>query len=710
MLKYCALFLLFILGLSSCHKNIVLSPVQMYQSGARDLDARKITIKNDGSQLQVFLKDYPIKTPILTLPLDRPFLSIEQATTEVEFNRGSFKFDEKSTSNCQEQSLESIAQLRDTIVIRGNLCGKTPYSLYLKPKSKNQLDIEITLGGEGYNRIHFYQVSQKEETFWGMGTQYSEIKLNGNKYPIWTEEQGIGRGDQPLSAVTNLLGAAGDKFSTYAPIPFYLSSENKAFALAGSHRSEFDFSNKDLVQLTYWSHHMEASLWQATNPLQLIEAHTKQSGRIKTLPDWVYGNILGLQGGKEKVVEKLNKVLAAKVPVDAIWIQDWVGSRSTDFGQQLQWNWQLDKVHYPEFNQLKYFCESKNIKMMAYINPFLAEGAALEKEAKDNAYFVKNQKGDDYLIEISGFKAHLLDLTNPRAYQWMKELIKKELIGNGFSGWMADFGEWLPWDAKLHKGNASEVHNLYPVIWAKLNREAIREMRREHDIVFFSRAGFSNIAKYSNFMWLGDQMTNWGDNDGLGSVVPALLSSGISGLTVNHADIGGFTSIKQFPIVIKRNEELLKRWIELSAFTPIFRNHESIRPDLNLQVYDKEIIGFYNQFAQIHQQLKPYLRQVIQSASSKGIPVIRHLYLHYPGDEEVYTIDDQYLLGREILVAPVLDKNINEREVYFPEGQWTHLFTQKIYNGPLRTTIKTPVGSPAVFINGKNPWRLNFKK
>ncbi len=710
MKAYLYLFTLLFVGLTACNKKIVLSPVALYASGARNLDARKIILQNDGEYLKVYLKENPIRTPMLTLPLNRPFLTIAQDKPEVNYNRASFDFKSNIQQQCLEQSIESIGQLRDSIIIRGKLCGETTYNLYLKPVGKERLDIEIKLDGSGYNRLFFFQKNEKEETFWGMGTQYSNPKLNGHRYPIWTEEQGIGRGDQPLSTVANWLDVSGNQFTTYAPIPFYISSENTAFSLEGTHRSIFDFTDPEYVQLEYWSHQFKASIWKSTNPRKLLEARTQKTGRLRPLPEWTYGNILGLQGGKELVIEKLNKVLEADIPVDAIWIQDWVGSRKTDFGQQLQWNWQLDEKHYPNFQQLRNFCESKNIKIMGYINPFLAEGAALEKEAKDNNYFVKNKKGADYLIEISGFKAHLIDLTNPRAYTWLKEIIKKELIGNGFSGWMADFGEWLPWDATLYNGDAKALHNQYPVLWTKLNREAIQEMRRENDIAFFSRAAFTNSAQYGSFFWLGDQMTNWGRHDGIGSVVPALLSSGMSGITLNHADIGGFTSIKQFPITIKRDKELMQRWIELSAFTPFFRNHESVRPDINLQVYDKEIIDFYGRFAKVHQTLKPYLRQVFQEAYDKGLPAVRHLYLHNSGDDAVYNIDQQFLLGRDILVAPVVEKNAKALEVYFPEGEWRHLFTNEIFKGPLRATLEAPIGTPAAFVRTSNPWRFDFAK
>ena len=152
-------------------------------------------------------------------------------------------------------------------------------------------------------------------------------------------------------------------------------------------------------------------------------------------------------------------------------------------------------------------------------------------------------------------------------------------------------------------------------------------------------------------------MVNWGQHDGLPSIVPALLSSGISGMSINHSDIGGFASSDRWYFKIKRSPELLKRWIEVCAFSPIYRTHECILPLKNIQVYSNpEMRAFYAKFGNIHYAMKPYLKHYAQEAHEKGLPMVRHLYLHYPSDPEVLNLQSQYLLGEDILVIPVLEK------------------------------------------------------
>jgi len=149
----------------------------------------------------------------------------------------------------------------------------------------------------------------------------------------------------------------------------------------------------------------------------------------------------------------------------------------------------------------------------------------------------------------------------------------------------------------------------------------------------------------------------------------------------------------------------MKRWIELCAFTPVFRSHEGILPDENLQVYDAEMHEFYARFARIHQRLRPYLEAQVETATVKGYPVVRHLYLHYPDDKNTYDLQQQYLLGEDVLVAPVVKKGARNVEVYIPPGEWRHLFTDETFSGGLTYKMDAPIGTPAVFVEMNSKWK-----
>ena len=543
------------------------------------------------------------------------------------------------------------------------------------------------------------------EHYFGLGEQFSCLDFKNTKPYVFTEEQGIGRGDKRVSRFTRMFGVSGNEFSSYAPLNFFFTENNNAFIFTGSPYISYDFTKGNSFSIESWSNHLNIYNITSANPKQLLSKAATLTGKMPLLPDWAFGTWLGLQGGATKVEEIINKALKHNNPVTAVWIQDWVGRRKTRFGSQLWWTWEADTVAYPDFVN---FCKrmgKQNIRVLGYINSFMANEGRLFEEARTNGYLVKNKKHEDYVIKTAGFPAYLIDLTNPAAFQWMKQVIKHNLIDVGLSGWMADYAEWLPLDAVLFSGeDAFDYHNQYAVDWARLNREAIQEAGRDGDIVFFTRSGALGSAAYSTLFWAGDQMVDWGEHDGLPSAVCALITSGLSGISLNHSDIGGYTTLDNLFIKVKRDEELLKRWIEFAAFTPVFRTHEGLKPESNMQVYSSDsMMNFFSRFGQLHWALKDYFKELNIEATENAIPVVRALLLEFPDDTLTYTIKDQFMLGEDLLVAPVIEKGAKSRQVYFPAGEWINVWTKELVSGSSTQRINSEVGFPPAYIrkNGK---------
>ncbi len=542
--------------------------------------------------------------------------------------------------------------------------------------------------------------------YFGFGEQFSHLDFKNKKPYIFTEEQGIGRGDKPLSKFTRLFGVCGDEFSSYAPMNFFFTDRNEAFIFTGSPYIRYDFTKPNSFSVESWSKELKIKYINAANPKEILYKTTELTGRMPMLPDWAFGTWLGLQGGEKKVEEIINQALLQNNPVSAVWIQDWVGRRKTRFGSQLWWTWTADTIAYPNFPEFCKRMRKQNIRVLGYINSFIASEGKLFEEAKSKGYLVRNKKGEDYEIKTAGFPAFLIDLTNPNAFQWLKNVIHHNLIDQGLSGWMADYGEWLPLDAKLYSGiNALDYHNQYAVDWAKLNREAIHEAGRDSDIVFFTRSGALGSAKYSTLFWSGDQLVDWGENDGLPSAICALITSGLSGITLNHSDIGGYTTVDNIFLKVKRDEELLKRWIEFATFTPVFRTHEGLIPESNIQIYSNDsIMKFFSRFGKIHFALKDYFKELNKEATEKGIPIVRALLLEFPDDTITYPIKDEFLLGEDLLVAPVVIKGAKSREVYFPAGEWVNVWTNETIQGKRTKSINSEIGFPSVFIKKNGRW------
>jgi len=690
-----------------------------FELGPKGLSSGGLTLLKTDNSLVVKNSEGGDK-PFIEFPLRSAFISAGVGEPEVQYKMASFKFKDRLAKKCDSQKILGAEKTEKGFLLKGKLFGTnclTDFNLKLEIISKNEMEFRLTLSDEKINRVYLKYNSSPEERFLGFGEQFSHSDMKGRKPFLFTEEQGIGRGDQPITFGANLMaGAGGNEYTTYIPIPHYITTDNRSLFLENSTYMKFDLKKNNEVTLEVWDSNITGSIFLGNSPLELIEMFSKKTGRFDALPDWAYGTWLGLQGGKDKVKKIVQDAKKSGNPVTALWIQDWCGRRITKFGSQLKWRWHEDTSLYPDFKNFVAELNKENVKVLGYINSFLAdkdpskpdddfENPMLE-EAKKKGYLVKDKNGNDYRIETAGFPAYLIDLTNPEAVKWTKEIIKKNMIEKGLSGWMADFGEWLPFDAKLHSGiSAEKYHNIYPVDWARVNREAIREAGKEGQIVFFTRAGYSYSARYSTLFWEGDQMVSFGKHDGLPSTIIGLTSGGISGIALNHSDIGGYTTINNPLKNYHRSKELFFRWSELNAFTPIFRTHEGNRPEKNHQPYtDSETIEKFSRYGKIHYALRDYFAYLANEAKEKGYPVIRHTYLHYPDEKETLKHVYQFMVGEDMLVVPVIKPGANQVKGYFPKGNWTDVWTGKKIEGGKVIQVEGPLGKPPVFVKEGGAW------
>ncbi|CAN5855720.1 alpha-glucosidase [soil metagenome] len=642
------------------------------------------------------------------------FVSAAQGRENVTQSRAHFEIEDDVRERLTDQTLESVETKDDRLVLSGRLTDDgdagTGYTLTFSPASNGRLRFVAEVE-EPYDRVYLTYATSPEERIFGFGTQYTYFDLKGRKVPIFIEEQGIGRGAQPITLAANLqAGAGGAWYSSYATVPHYVTSESRSLFLENYEYSAFDLREPDKVQIEVFSSRMEGQILSADSPAGLIEQYTEYSGRMRPLPAWLTsGAVVGLQGGTEKVRQVYGRLQDLGTPVSALWLQDWVGQRQTSFGSQLWWNWELDRDRYPGWEELVSDLEEDGVRIMTYISPLLADPSEKEsfrrnlfEEAERKGYLVKDRDGKPYMGRITDFSAAHVDLSNPEARAWLKDVVQENVVGAGASGWMADFGEGLPYDAVLHSGaDPKGYHNRYAEEWAEVNREAIRELGREDELVFFSRSGFTKSPSYSTLFWLGDQMVTWSRQDGIKTAVTGMLTSGLSGYSLTHSDVGGYTAIDSFPLRYHRSKELLMRWTELAAFTPVLRTHEGNRPKLNHQIYsDDETLRHFSRFAKVYAAWEPYRKKLVREAAETGLPVVRHPFIHYPDDPEVYDLQYQFMVGSELMVAPALDRGADSVEVYLPAGEWVHLWTGEAYGSQeegIYETVDAPIGEPAVF-------------
>ncbi len=667
-----------------------------------------------GEVFEVFKTGKP-EEPILRFDPNE-FIGAAHSGRSIKYNAGSFSFAQNIVNHYKIQSWH-LSLENKKFEIDGKLRGtrkKVDFTFQMNSASENELtfDIRVNDSNSDVNTLAFSFKSPQDERIYGFGEQYSHLDMQGRTVPVWVEEQGIGRGKLPDSILVNLISrySSGDWYTTYAPVPYFITNRSRALVLDDNEFSVFDFKSDKEAEVQVWSSEISGHIFTGETPKEVLQTYTSFSGRMPPLPGWVNdGGIVHIQGGSEKVRKTAERLQEAGVPVSALWIEDWAGTREKS-GPRLSWNWQVDRELYPDWENLVSDLKEQGIRVLIYFNPGLIDASGREgaennlyRVARERGYFVKNQEGEVYQLDFHGLteNAGMLDLTNPEAREWFKGLMKEQME-LGVSGWMADYGEYLPTDVRLDSGtDPLSYHNRYPVEWAELSREAIREAGKSGEAMFFSRSGFTRSPSKSTLFWAGDQLISWDEHDGIKTVVPALLSSGLSGFSLNHPDIGGYHSFSYPLFTYHRSKELMYRWTELATFTAAFRAHSGSELKKNLQVYsDNDVMDHFGRFAKVYRALAPYKENLMREARNKGLPIVRHLMLHYPNDPEVYDLKQEFMYGSEFLVRPVLSKGAREVSVYLPEGWWTHLWTGEDYGNSEEGTwieIDAPIGEPPVF-------------
>ena len=638
---------------------------------------------------------------------DRPALFLGYGRERIRMYRGNFDIDDRLQERLPLRFAGAEADGAATVLrfIHPSLAGE--YRLRVS-EHKGLWHLEGSCGDEKPNRLWLRLCAEEKEHVMGGGEQFSALDLRGRLYPIWTREQGVGR--NKLTEITRLAdasdGGGGDYHTTFFPQPTFLSSRLYFAHLENYEYSELDFREPDYHEIALWTTRMHLVLGAAESYPALLEKLSGLLGRQPMLPDWAMSGLwLGVQGGTERATSLARRCRDGGVHLSAVWIQDWEGKRITSFGKRLQWDWRWNKELYPELD--KVIAGDREGVWMGYINPYLVEGGVLFREAQEKGYFVRRADGSDYLFDFGEYDCGVVDLTLPAAFDWYKNVIVTNLIGLGFKGWMADFGEYLPADAVCHGGSGLSLHNAWPALWARCNREAVEQAGCLGDCVFFMRAGAAGSQRYATLIWAGDQCVDWSEDDGLPSVITAALSLGLSGFGLHSCDIGGYTTLFH----LHRDEELLLRWLEFACFTPVMRTHEGNRPDSNVQLYDNDrLIAAAARLTGVHDALLPYMKHCVKQNAESGLPVMRPLFFEAPEEPRAYSHRlYSYLLGDDMLVAPVVEPGAQERTLWLPEGDWVHLWSGEHYAGG-EVRVAAPMGKPPVFYKAAPPWKALFEQ
>ncbi|PKL06673.1 MAG: alpha-glucosidase [Spirochaetae bacterium HGW-Spirochaetae-9] len=653
-----------------------------------------------------------------------PLLYAGRGESKISMHHGNFDIRDEIRELCalRDFTLET-SEKGEIFAATFSDAGRYATRISVRPSEKGRLALDFK-GSDGADRFRICLPAWKDERIYGCGEQFSYLDLRGRRFPLWTSEQGVGRNKSTRITLEADLAdnAGGDYWWTFFPQPSFVSSMGYWCHVDTSAYAAFDFSRSDRHELYFWEipqrivfgtgkadveSEPQAGEEACRDLKAVVEDQSDYFGRQPPMPDWSYdGVILGIQGGTEVCQAKLEKAVAAGLPVAGIWAQDWEGINMTSFGQRLRWDWVWNKERYPALDEAILKWRAQGVRFLAYANCYVGKGWSLCEEAASKGFLVKNSSGEDYYVDFGEFYAGIPDLTNPEAFDWFAEALKKNMIDLGMGGWMADFGEYLPVDAVLWDGTPALIaHNLWPALWAKCNHEAVRKAGAESEVFYFMRAGFTGNQRWCPMMWGGDQNVDWSQDDGLPSAVRGALSLAMSGHGVHHSDIGGYTTL----FGMKRTKELLMRWTEQAAFSPLMRTHEGNRPKDNWQFdSDEETLAHLARMGRVHVALKPYLRSIAAENAERGIPMMRPMFLEFSDDKTLCDIDSQYMLGPDILVAPVMVEGADSRPVRLPPGGWVDFWSGdsvKAGGAAGNLVVDAPLGAPPVFVREDSVWR-----
>jgi len=625
---------------------------------------------------------------------DRPVFSFATGNSRVEMYRGNFAISDAPTARQAPAWCRFVSE--NCWHFAADSDGAALIEITLETVD-GTLRLGVKALVEGVDRLFVHFAAVPGEAIWGGGEQMSYLRLDGRRFPIWTSEPGVGR--DKSTALTQAMdaqgNAGGDYWTTNYPQPTFLTQSAFAVHLESTAYSVLDFSNPQAHVVEIWDGKAQFALYKADDLPALVSALSTYFGRPAPLPDWALeGAIVGLKDGTNSFT-RLDAIRAAGAAVGGLWCEDWCGIRETSFGRRLFWDWQWSRERYPDLPARIAALRADGIRFLGYANPYLAVDGALYGEALAAGHLARTRDGSaPYHVDFGEFDAGLVDFTRPESADWFAErVIGREMLGIGMAGWMADFGEYLPTDVALADGtDAMLAHNHWPVLWAEVNAKAIAARGQADEAIFFMRAGFSGVQRHCPLLWAGDQSVDFTRHDGIGTVITAALSAGLVGNAASHSDVGGYTSV----LDNVRSEELLLRWIELAAFSPVMRSHEGNRPALNLQIDSTPtLLAHFARFSRLHADLAPYVRSLRDEAARTGLPYQRPLFLLDP-DPSLFSVQDQFAYGADMIVAPIIQQDAIERPVILPQGRWRHLFTGDVLDAGTHH-VAAPIGHPPVF-------------
>ncbi len=486
------------------------------------------------------------------------------------------------------------------------------------------------------------------EKVYGLGERFTPFIKNGQTVDIFNEDG----------------GTASEQ--AYKNLPFYISSEGYGVFVNHTGRVSFEVGSETVsqVQFSVAGEHVEYLYIYGPSPKEILEKYTALTGRPKMPPAWSFGLWLSTsfvtKYDEQTVGGFIRQMAERDIPLsvfhfDCFWMREY------------QWcDFEWDPRVFPEPAAMLQRLKADGLRISLWINPYIGQASPLFAEGCDNGYFIKRADGSVWQWDLWQAGNAIVDFTNPAAREWFKGKLRP-LLQMGVDCFKTDFGERIPLDGVYFDGSDPEqMHNLY----TQLYNECVYELLTEHsaeDAIVFARSATVGGQKMP-VHWGGDNSSNY---PSMAESLRGGLSLSLGGFGFWSHDIGGFEG--------KPDAGVFKRWVAFGAFSSHSRLHgnESVRVPWE---FDEEAVDVTRHFMKLKARLMPYLYSTAIEASERGIPMMRPMLLEFPEDRNAWHLDEQYMLGPSLLVAPVMRAD-GAKEFYLPAGTWTDLQTGEKLDG-----------------------------
>lgn len=555
-----------------------------------------------------------------------------------------------------------VAETNDKIVYSSDYgtiqINKNPWRIVLKDKAGRILSQTAALsdadstqvkytpfcfvkrGSDNARRINPVFTLTADEMIFGCGESATGLNKAGQKVNLF---------------VTDPQGPETDQM--YKPIPFFMSNRGYGMFMHTSAPVTCDFGATyiGLNKMFMGDENLDLFVFFG-EPKDILDEYTDLVGKPGMPPLWSFGTWMShiTYFSEKEGYDVAANIRKNKYPCDVIHFDTgW-------FDVDWQCDYKFSENRFQNPQQMLKDLRSQGFHVCLWQLPYFTPKNRYFSELIEKDMYVKNGNGELPYEDV------VLDFSNPETVKWYQDKLAG-LLNIGVSAIKVDFGEAAPLNGIYASGKSGWYeHNLYPVRYDMAVSEITKKLHNEN--IMWARAAWAGSQRYP-LHWGGDAATT---NTGLLGTLRAGLSFGLSGFSFWSHDMGGF--VKATP------EDLYCRWIPFGFLTSHTRAHGA--PPTEPWLYDsKRVQDVFRKSAEMKYRLMPYVYAQAKECTEKGLPMLRALFVEFPDDPGAWKVDDEYLFGSQILVAPLLESGMTGRTVYLPEGKWIDYQTEKVYEG-----------------------------